>query len=99
VYGEARPPEENLDFLEGYRGSQPVRTGNQAYAQFQHDIYGELLDSLLSYVEAGNNLDREMRRRLVQMADLVCSQWTFPDHGIWEIPHGRRHYVHSKVMC
>ena len=98
VYGEASLSQADLRFLEGYRKSQPARVGNQAHTQFQLDVYGEVLDSLLLYVEAGNELDKEMRRRLVRMADLVSSQWTCQDHGIWEIPDGR-HYVHSKVMC
>lgn len=99
VYGEADLSQDDLGFLAGYQGSRPVRVGNQAHSQLQLDIYGELLDSLLLYVEAGNHLDREMRRRLVRMADLISSQWSSPDHGIWEIPNRRRHYVHSKVMC
>ena len=99
VYGEANLPEATLDHLDGYHGSRPVRKGNGAYGQFQLDIYGELLDGLFAYVEAGHGLDREMRRRLVKMADLVSSQWTLPDHGIWEVRGKRRQFVHSKVMC
>ncbi len=99
VYGQASVPERQVQFLEGYRASQPVRVGNQAHRQFQLDIYGAVLDSLLEAVEAGYRLDRELRNRLLRMADLICTDWTRPDHGIWEIPGGRRHYVHSKVMC
>jgi GH15 family glucan-1,4-alpha-glucosidase len=99
VYGETSLTQAEGEFLEGYRGSAPVRIGNQAHTQFQLDVYGEVLDSLCLYVEAGHGLDRETRRRLVRTADLVSAQWTFPDHGIWEIPNGRRQYTHSKVMC
>jgi GH15 family glucan-1,4-alpha-glucosidase len=99
VYGEASLSQTNLASLEGYRESSPVRIGNQAHAQFQLDVYGKVLDGLWLYVQAGNELDREMRKRLIRMAELVSSQWTLPDHGIWEIPDARRHYVHSKVMC
>jgi len=99
VYGEASLSQVEVGSLEGYQGSQPVRVGNQAHTQLQLDVYGEVFDALWAYVEAGHDLDREMRRRLVRMADLVSSNWIFPDHGIWEIPQGRRHYVHSKVMC
>lgn len=98
VYGEASLSQVDLDSLEGYQGSQPVRLGNQAFAQFQLDVYGEVFDGIWACVKAGHDLDREMRRRILRMADLVSSTWTLPDHGIWEIPHGRRHYVHSKVM-
>jgi GH15 family glucan-1,4-alpha-glucosidase len=99
VYGEAALAEEDLNFLDGYQGSRPVRVGNQAHEQFQLDIYGELLDAVLVYVEAGNDLDREMRHRLVKIADLVSLQWARPDHGIWEVRGEPRQYVHSKVMC
>ncbi|MCC2642908.1 MAG: hypothetical protein K0S45_3321 [Nitrospira sp.] len=99
VYGEASLAQTDGDFLEGYRGSAPVRIGNQAHDQFQLDVYGEVFDALWLYVKTGHDLDREARRRLIRMADLVSGQWTLPDHGIWEIPNGRRHYVHSKVMC
>ncbi|MGC9344820.1 MAG: glycoside hydrolase family 15 protein, partial [Bacteroidales bacterium] len=40
--------ERELDHLEGYKGSSPVRIGNGAYNQLQLDIYGELLDSVYS---------------------------------------------------
>jgi GH15 family glucan-1,4-alpha-glucosidase len=33
------------------------------------------------------------------MADYVADNWSYPDHGIWEIPGPRRHYLHSKVLC
>lgn len=99
IYGDMSFTQKHLDELEGYRRSQPVYTGNQAQAQYQLDVYGEVFDSFFLYVQAGYSVDRAMRRRLVKMADLLTTQWTFPDHGIWEIPGGRRHYVHSKVMC
>jgi GH15 family glucan-1,4-alpha-glucosidase len=99
VYGEASLSQTDVESLEGYQGSHPVRTGNQAFAQFQLDVYGEVLDGVWACVKAGDDLDREMRQRVLRMAALVGSAWTLPDHGIWEIPHGRRHYVHSKVMA
>ena len=44
--GERRLTEYELDWLPGYEGSQPVRVGNAASAQFQLDVYGEVFDSL-----------------------------------------------------
>ena len=99
VYGQARLPQRDLHQLEGYRGSYPVRIGNQAWCQYQLDVYGEVLDALLLAVDHGFSLDRAMRRHLVDLADLVMKEWACPDHGIWEIPGQRQHYVHSKVQC
>jgi GH15 family glucan-1,4-alpha-glucosidase len=99
LYGELGNKEERIPYLAGYQGSQPVRTGNEAGSQDQLDIYGEVLDGLLTYVKAGGPVDREMRRLLVKIADYIATHWTLPDHGIWEIRSRRRHYVYSKVMC
>ena len=51
IFGDALPPEQTLDHWEGYRRSQPVRIGNAASAQYQADVYGELLDSLYGRLE------------------------------------------------
>ncbi|ALA59015.1 glycoside hydrolase family 15 protein [Nitrospira moscoviensis] len=99
VHGETSLPESTVDRLDGYRRSRPVRTGNAASSQFQLDVYGELLDGVAAYVDAGHRLDRGTQRWIVRMADLVAEQWTQPDHGIWEVRGERRHYVHSKVWC
>ena len=99
LHGEASIPERSSSFFEGYRQSCPVRFGNAAAQQYQLDIYGEVLDSLLLYVEAGYPVDRDMRRWIVQVGDLICTSWLRPDHGIWEVRGNPRHYVHSKVMC
>jgi GH15 family glucan-1,4-alpha-glucosidase len=99
LYGELGRDEQCIPYLAGYQGSQPVRRGNAARSQDQLDIYGEVLDGLLTYVKAGGPVDREMLRLIIKIADYIATHWTFPDHGIWEIRPHRRHYVFSKVMC
>jgi alpha,alpha-trehalase len=76
-----------------------VRFGNAAAQQYQLDIYGEVLDSLMLYVEAGYAVDRDTKRWIVRVGNLLCTSWLHPDHGIWEVRGNPRHYVHSKVMC
>jgi GH15 family glucan-1,4-alpha-glucosidase len=55
--GEEKLPEEELDHLEGYKGSRPVRIGNEAAAQKQLDIYGELMDAALKLSDYVGKID------------------------------------------
>jgi GH15 family glucan-1,4-alpha-glucosidase len=96
--GGEHAPERTLN-LDGYRGSRPVRVGNDAAAQTQLDIYGDLLQTALIYVDAGGRLDRETGRRLAGIADHVCRIWRQPDSGIWEVRSRPMHFTHSKMMC
>jgi GH15 family glucan-1,4-alpha-glucosidase len=96
--GGERAPERTLE-LDGYRGSRPVRVGNDAAAQTQLDVYGDLLQTALIYAEAGGRVDGETGRRLAGIADLVCRIWRQPDSGIWEVRSEALHFTHSKMMC
>ena len=96
--GGARAPERTLR-LDGYRGSRPVRVGNGAAAQVQLDTYGELLQTAWLYANSGNRIDRDVARRLAEMADLICRIWRQPDAGIWEVRSQPRHFTQSKMMC
>ena len=91
--GGERAPERTLE-LDGYRGSRPVRVGNDAAGQTQLGIYGDLLQTALIYTEDGGRLDRETGRRLAGIADLVCRIWREPDSGIWEV-RSRAPAVHA----
>jgi GH15 family glucan-1,4-alpha-glucosidase len=90
--------EQELD-LAGYRGSRPVRLGNAAADQIQHDSYGDLLETVWLYVRDGNALDPQTQQRLAGVVDFVCRTWRNPDAGIWELREGKQHYVESKMSA
>jgi GH15 family glucan-1,4-alpha-glucosidase len=96
--GATRAEERSLP-LEGYRGSRPVRVGNAAAGQRQLDTYGELLQTAWLYATTDHSMDRDIGRRLAEVADLVCEVWDQPDAGIWEVRSEERHFTQSKMMC
>ncbi len=57
IGGDNQLPEETLEHWEGYRGSGPVRIGNDAVSQVQGDIYGELMDAFYLKVDARTRPD------------------------------------------
>jgi GH15 family glucan-1,4-alpha-glucosidase len=85
--------------LAGYRGSRPVRVGNGAVDQAQHDIYGALFETAWLYRKGGHRIDRDTGAVFGRIADHVCDIWRRPDSGIWEVRNGPFHFTHSKVMC
>ena len=99
VGGERRLTEEILDYLEGYRGTKPVRIGNAASVQLQLDAYGQLLELAWRWHLRGNSPDDDYWRFILRLVEMAAERWQEPDHGLWEIRGEPRHYVHSKVMC
>lgn len=91
--------ERTLDHLEGYRGSRPVRIGNDAYQQFQLDIYGELVDALYIQDTRRSRMSRAQWQRIAELADWVCENWRRPDQGIWEVRTAAQEFLYSRVMC
>ncbi|HET7271947.1 MAG TPA: glycoside hydrolase family 15 protein, partial [Rubrobacter sp.] len=99
VFGEAKVPERELSWLEGYAGSRPVRIGNDAQGQLQLDVYGEVIDAAAQFLDRGGRFDRDTSRMLDGLGHTVCRRWREPDEGIWEGRSGRFHHTHSKVLC
>lgn len=99
LFGHSRLKEKELDWLEGYRSSAPVRIGNEAHDQIQLDVYGEVLDAFYSYSQHEPEFDRNTRRFLIGLGKTICKIWKEPDNGIWEARRTPRHYTHSKVMA
>lgn len=98
LHGGALLEEEELPHLEGYRGSRPVRIGNEAATQRQLDVYGEILSAAHESARRGEELRPSLRRFLASLADAACEAWREPDAGIWEVRGAPRHFVYSKAM-
>lgn len=99
IRGEHDLTERTLDHLKGWRGSRPVRIGNDAWRQRQLDIYGELLDAAHRLRENLRGLDAPSRHFLTSLADAAAARWHEPDHSIWEVRSAPQHFVYSKLMC
>lgn len=102
IRGEKILTEEALDHLSGYHGSSPVRIGNAAYHQKQHDIYGILMDVLHQDLEERRRTPESLDRIWTRVRSIVKSvegTWKLPDRGIWEIRGEEKHFVFSKVLC
>ena len=105
MYGinkEKNLTEETLDHLSGYKGSKPVRVGNAAYKQKQHDIYGILMDvihqQLVKFRTDIENVE-ELWTITKGIVWIVGNHWKSPDKGIWEFRTEDRHFTFSKVLC
>src|SRR5947208_13273323 len=88
--GETTSGVKELD-LAGYRGSKPVRRGNQASGQLQLGCYGDLLETAELYAEGGNSLDDATAEGLSDILDHLAKSWRKKDAGIWELPQNE-HY-------
>lgn len=97
--GERRLTEFQLDWLDGYEGSRPVRTGNAAHRQFQLDVFGEVATAM--HLARVGGLPSDERTWEIQRDQLRFLErtWQEPDEGIWEVRGPRRHFTHSKVMA
>ena len=97
--GERHLLEWEADWLDGYRGSRPVRIGNAAHAQLQLDVYGEVMDALHQAREGGlaaPPASWDLQRSLVDHLEQI---WQLPDEGIWEVRGGRKPFTLSRVMA
>ncbi|HWM07129.1 MAG TPA: glycoside hydrolase family 15 protein [Actinophytocola sp.] len=99
IGGERELEESELDHLPGYANSRPVRIGNAAYAQQQHDVWGALLDSVYLHFKAADHLDDRIWPILEKQVGEALKHWREPDAGIWEVRGKLRHFTSSKIMC
>jgi GH15 family glucan-1,4-alpha-glucosidase len=101
VMGESKLDERIAEDLAGYRGMGPVRIGNAAYTQVQHDCYGQnVLPTVQGFFD----------RRLLRMADegdfaaleevgeMAWAMHDQPDAGLWEFRTRQQVHTYSAVM-
>ena len=102
ITGSATLAERETDSLPGYRGMGPVRIGNQAHRQIQHDVYGAAILAATHVffdrrlVRAG---DEVLFHRLEALGEQAAAVFDRPDAGIWELRGPARVHTFSSVMC
>ncbi len=100
IGGERDLTERTLDHLSGYRGARPVRVGNGAWNQRQHDVWGMILDALdVQFRREASQIVTPVWEGLAGFVETALDRWREPDQGIWEIRGDPRHFTASKVMC
>jgi pentatricopeptide repeat protein len=102
VLGEAHLPERIVEALPGYRGMGPVRAGNQAAEQIQHDAYGQIvLCSVHSFFD--QRLFRiagvEDFESLERVGERAWANYDQPDAGLWELRTRQSVHTYSSAMC
>jgi GH15 family glucan-1,4-alpha-glucosidase len=100
--GRARLDEEILDHLSGYGGASPVRIGNGAYVQRQHDVWGSLLGAM--WLHSVHSRATALQRpggwpTVVALVEQALKVWQEPDCGLWEVRGEPKHFTFSKVAC
>ena len=99
VDGKKELDEKVLENMEGYKGSSPVRIGNNAHAQLQLDIYGELMDAVYLFNKYGEPISYDFWKNIEKQINWVSLNWDQPDEGIWEVRGGRKKFLYSRLMC
>jgi GH15 family glucan-1,4-alpha-glucosidase len=100
IGGERDLTEKTLDQLSGYEGARPVRVGNGAWNQKQHDVWGMILDAVdVQFGRAAGQIVAPVWEGLAGFVDDALAHWQEPDQGIWEVRGDPKHFTASKVMC
>jgi GH15 family glucan-1,4-alpha-glucosidase len=99
IGGEKELEERTLDHLSGYEGAQPVRVGNGAWNQRQHDVWGAVLDSVYLHTKSRDMLPERVWPMLERLVGEAIANWQKPDRGIWEVRGDPKHFTSSKLMC
>ena len=102
IDGRAELTEREVPALAGYRGMGPVRIGNLAYRQVQHDVYGSAILAA-THIFFDQRLtrrgDEALFHRLESLGEQATRCYDQPDAGLWELRGSARVHTFSSVMC
>lgn len=98
IRGEEHMTEFELDHLDGYQGSRPVRVGNQAISQKQLDLYGAFLDGLYLFNKLATPISYDQWLAVRRIVNYIIQVVDEPDMSIWEVRGQMQNFVYSKVM-
>jgi GH15 family glucan-1,4-alpha-glucosidase len=99
VDGRSTLEEEILGHLDGYEGAYPVRIGNGAYDQAQHDVWGAAVGAIYQYVRSRDRLDDRLWSIVITQVEAALEHWRGPDRGPWEVRGEPQHFTTSKIAC
>ncbi|HET6536606.1 MAG TPA: glycoside hydrolase family 15 protein [Sphingopyxis sp.] len=102
VMGTAELPESVAEHLAGYRSMGPVRNGNAAYMQIQHDAYGQIvLPMAQGFIDQRlfRAADHQDFQSLESVGEVAWRMHDQPDAGLWEFRTKQMVHSYSAVMC
>ncbi|MCW0394446.1 Trehalase [Xanthomonas sacchari] len=105
LYGigfEAALEEHEVESLAGYRGMGPVRRGNLAWIQKQHDVYGSLVlasTQLFFDLRLKDPGDTHTFLRLEPLGERAFELHDVPDAGLWEFRGRAEVHTYTSAMC
>ncbi len=105
LYGinfEEQLHEDEVESLAGYRGMGPVRRGNLAWIQKQHDVYGSVVlasTQLFFDQRLKDQGDAATFRRLEPLGERAYALFEVPDAGLWEFRGRAEVHTYTAVMC
>lgn len=102
IDGRTHLKEREVQTLAGYCGMGPVRVGNQAFEQIQHDVYGSAILAV-THVFFDQRLthrgDAALFQRLEPLGEAAIQVHDQPDAGLWELRGNKRIHTFSSIMC
>ncbi|MDQ2873450.1 MAG: glycoside hydrolase family 15 protein [Actinomycetota bacterium] len=100
IGGERDLTERTLDHMSGYQGARPVRVGNGAWNQQQHDVWGMIVDAVdVEFHREAAEIVMPVWEGLAGFVEAALKHWHDPDQGIWEVRGDPQQFTASKVMC